>query len=94
MVLIVKDAKRSNVCVEMELAQKFDRFQLGAAACEGQGIMSNFDSQISKTKSFQYDRACFVCSRIVMALNIAFLSTSKHAQHDSKTLTLPKQGAV
>jgi len=29
MVLIVKDAKRSIVCVEMERAQKFDRFQLG-----------------------------------------------------------------
>jgi len=41
MVLIVKDAKRSIVCVEMERAQKFDRFQLGAAACEGQRIMSN-----------------------------------------------------
>lgn len=40
MVLIVKDAKRSNVRMEMEWAQKFDRFQLGGAACEGQRIMS------------------------------------------------------
>jgi hypothetical protein len=28
MVLIVKDAKRSNVCVEMEWAQKFDRLKI------------------------------------------------------------------
>jgi len=41
MVLIVKDAKRSNVCVEMECAHKFERFQLGTAACEGQRIISN-----------------------------------------------------
>jgi hypothetical protein len=41
MVLIVKDEKRSNVCVEMEWAQKFDRYQLGSMSQIGDAQLEN-----------------------------------------------------
>jgi len=48
MVLIVKDAKRSIVCVEMEWAQKLDRFQLGWSSVLGPKNHVKFDSQTTE----------------------------------------------